>query len=76
MKMTFSALLMCQPAYWVSTIMAPTMRIRPSVSKPNWVIQLKKETMREPRVPKAARDVVKAVVPVSWPCSEATPSSR
>ena len=55
---------------------APTIKMRPSVSKPNWVIQLKKETMREPRVPKAARDAVKAVVPVSAPCSEASPSSR
>ena len=44
---------------------AATMRIRPSVSNPNWVIQLKKETILEPRVPKAAREAVKAVVPDS-----------
>ena len=52
------------------------MRMSPSVSKPSWVIQLKKLSTRDPRVPKGARETMNAVVPVSGPCSEATPSSR
>ena len=64
------------PAIWESTSAAPTMRIRPSVSKPNCVIQLKKLSSREPRVPKGAREIMNAVVPVSGPCSEASPSRK
>ena len=52
------------------------MRIRPSTSKPIWVIQLKKEMGREPLGPKAARLMAKTDVPASGPCSEQSPSSR
>ena len=52
------------------------MRISPSVSNPNWVIQLKKLSSRDPRVPKGAREIMKAVVPVSGPCSEASPKKK
>ena len=39
------------PALIISTRPAPTMRMRPSTSKPIWVIQLKKEMGREPLGP-------------------------
>ena len=65
-----------KPALTVSTRPAPTMRIRPSTSKPIWVIQLKKEMGRDPLGPKAARLMAKTVVPASGPCKQHSPSRR
>ena len=64
------------PGLDMSTRPAPTMRIRPSTSKPIWVIQLKKVISREPLGPKAARLMLNTVVPVSGPCSEHNPSNK
>ncbi len=76
MKITLAVLLTCRPAIWESTMAAPTIRISPSASKPSCVIQLKKLINFEPWVPKGARVIAKAVVPVSGPCSDASPSRR
>ena len=76
MKTTLSPLDTWMPAIWNSTMAAPTMRMRPSVSNPNCVIQLKKLINLEPRVPNDARLIANAVVPVSGPWSEASPSKK
>ena len=64
------------PALIMRTSAAPTMRIRPSTSKPIWVIQLKNEMGREPLGPKGPRLMAKTVVPVCGPCSEQSPSRK
>ena len=64
------------PPLTMSTRLAPTMRIRPSTSKPIWVIQLKKEMGLDPLGPNGARLMAKTDVPASGPCSEHSPSSR
>ncbi len=66
----------CPPARPTRTVTQPTMRISPSVSNPSCVTQLKKLRIRDPRVPNGARDTMKAVVPVSGPWRDATPSRR
>ena len=76
MKATLRPLPTWIPAIWHSTNTAPTIRMSPSVSNPNWVIQLKKLTILEPRRPNGAREIVNAVVPASGPCSDARPRSR
>ena len=52
------------------------MRMRPSTSKPIWVIQLKNEIGRDPFGPKGARLMAKTVVPAFGPCSEHSPSRK
>ena len=64
------------PALTMRTSPAPTMRMRPSTSKPIWVSQLKTEIGREPLGPKGARLMAKTVVPAFGPCSEHNPSSK
>ena len=48
MKTTLAGVPGSNPALIVRTSRAPTMRMRPSVSNPIWVIQLKKEMTRDP----------------------------
>ncbi len=47
-KITLAGVPPAKPALVWSTRAAPTMRIRPSTSKPIWVSQLKNEMSREP----------------------------
>ena len=65
-----------KPALIMRTSPAPTMRIRPSTSKPIWVIQLKNEIGREPFGPKGARLMAKTVVPASGPLQRAQPEQE
>ena len=75
-RMTLAGSPGLNPPLTISTRPAPTMRMRPSTSKPIWVIQLKKEMGREPLGPNGARLMAKTVVPASGPCSEHSPSRR
>ena len=47
----------------------------PSISKPTWVTQLNRATIRLPFWPKGARLTMNVVVPVFGPCRLANPSS-
>ena len=64
------------PALIMRTRPAPTMRIRPSTSKPIWVIQLKKEIGRDPLGPNGARLMAKTVVPASRALQRAQPEQE
>ena len=55
---------------------APTMRIRPSTSKPIWVSQLKTEMGREPLGPNGARLMAKTVVPALRALQRAEPEQE
>ena len=74
MMATLSGVPGCRPDWPASTRAAPTMRMRPSTSKPIMVIQLKTASPFDPRGPNAARFTPNVVVPVVGPCSEHRPT--